>query len=183
MNIIKKPFESLLKCRATALFILFCTVLHGYAATPTPLHAGQNFETGIDFIIINNSSNELKGIFISLTGNIEGRTITFISADPGTLLAGSSLGAPNNGNNVSAPPNAAVTDVKLTFSTAIGGTVNVQATIDQATPPPINVNVHFWCYCYPDFGSIYTWNYTPGTTIPSSGRRTLTVTIANESDL
>ena len=179
------------RIKIAALYIIFFMVWECYAAKPSPdiflsnhvtFYVKKNVVTGIDFVINNNSSYDLKGIYIVLTGKVEGNSVTFIDADPGTALADSSLGFPNNGMNVSAPPNAAITDIKLTFSTAFGGIVHIKAAIDNATPPPVNVNAYFSCYCYPDFGSIHTWNYTPGSSIPSSGRRMLTVTITNESD-
>ena len=180
MNIIiKNHFTGLQKSTATTLCIVFFMFSTCYAAKPFPNPSKQNIETGIDFVIHNHSLYELKGIYISLKGNVDGRSVTFINADPGTVPAGGSFGKPENGNPVSAPPNAAITDLKLTFSTAFGGTVNIKVTIDEATPPPIDVNAYFSCYCYPDFGSEHKWDYTPGSTIPASGRRTLTITITN----
>jgi hypothetical protein len=179
MNIhIKNTWAGLLKRTVTTLCVTFLTVSVCYTAKPSQ----DTVETGIDFVINNKSSYELKGMYISLTGNVEGRSVTFINADPGTLQADSSLSNPNNGNNVSAPPNAAITDLKLKFSTAFGGTVNIKAAIDGASPPPVDVNAYFSCYCYPDFGSEHTWNYTSGSTIPASGRRKLTITITNTNN-
>ena len=179
----KNSFANKQKYAVATLCIVFFMILDCNAVKLSSSPSRSDIETGIDFVINNKSSNELAGIFIKLTGIINGYPVTFINADPGKVRAGDSMGYTNNGMNITVPPNAVVTDMKLTFSTSFGGTVNVKATIDNANPPPIDVNVHFSCYCYPDFGSLYMWDYTSGISIPSSGRRLLTVTITNIENL
>jgi hypothetical protein len=138
--------------------------------------------SGIDFVINNNSSYDLYNVGIELIGKLESNTYTtsFISSEPGGIPSGSSAGSPNNGINVSVPAGTSIYNIYLNIYARIadtGGTVYVRAALDNVDTTGSYVNFSNNGNFISDYlGNDYGLSLFD-TFIPFSGRRMLTITI------
>jgi hypothetical protein len=143
--------------------------------------------SGIDFTIYNNSSYELENIYIELTGKLgtNNNFTTFISADPGNLLPGYSVGYPLYvGNDITAPGGTVISDIYLDIYTYVwgtGATVYLRVSLDNTLITGSYVNFSANGNFISDYlGNDHGFSFPQGSSIPNFGRRMLTVTVQDQ---
>ena len=141
----------------------------------TPITSNQTYyakwepvgTTGIDVIIHNQTSCLLEGTYICLTGNVGGSGYVFMSLDLNDLPSGNNVSG--DGNNYIATPNMAITNLQVTFSASFcaPGYYTVVASVTSAGLLSKSINSGW---------NEFVFNI-PNSTVPTSGRRILEITI------
>lgn len=145
-----------------------------FQAYKEALVEAEKKKCGIDFKITNNTSYDLYGIYICLTGNVGGSNTTLISCDPGGVGAGDIMeGFPNYpGNELTAAAGTAITNLNLELYINSHGSssqpVSLRVAIDNSSSVSTKAN-------FSGGNTIYI--SLPDSSIPSEGRRILNIVI------
>ena len=135
--------------------------------------------TGIDFTFTNNSSFEIEGLYVGLTGKLGNTHTTFIQCDPGSVPPGSSTGLPHYpGLDIVAAPGTQISDLTLELwgSAWNSSTYQYEVVVSSWISGAWQDN-----YAYMDLssGSLTIPLSYSNPTVPSSGRLMLHINVTD----